>query len=61
MAVQLIGSIHNFVGLSTDTKPTEAPVGSTLEELNTGKKFIWDGSTWVDDVTLIYALSQVVR
>jgi len=61
MAVKLLGNTQNFVGLSTDTKPTEAPVGSTLYHLNTGEKFIWDGETWVDDLTLIYALSQAVR
>ncbi len=62
MAVQLITSIVTWQGLSNDTKPTGAdvPLGSKFYELNTGKKFIWDGTSWVDDISLIYALSQIV-
>jgi hypothetical protein len=60
MAVILLGNIKNFLGLSTDTKPIDVPAGSTFVEKNTGIKFIWDGETWIEDLTLIYALSQVL-
>jgi hypothetical protein len=57
--VELVVTIQRWIGLSTDTKP-EAPerVGSTFHELDTGKKFIWDGDSWVQDVSMIYAIYQ---
>ena len=62
MAVKLMGNIHNFIGLSSDTKPTTGiPVGSTFTELDTGAKFVWEGDTWEDDLTLIYAFSQALE
>jgi hypothetical protein len=60
MAVVLVTNIKRFIGLSSDTKPTDAPAGSEFYERNTGARFIWDGSNWTEDISLIYALSQVL-
>ncbi len=47
MAVKLIESINNYIGLSTDTKPTSVPVGSTFFEYNTKDRYVtYDGSNW---------------
>jgi len=35
-----------ITGLSTDTKPTLVPVGTTFYEEDTGNVFVWNGSTW---------------
>ena len=42
---------EHYIGLSTDTKPTSAPIGSRLFETNTGDWFIMseDGTTWIID------------
>jgi len=40
------GSLREITGLSTDTKPTTFPAGSIFRELDTGFKFMYDGSTW---------------
>ena len=48
MAVHLITTIQRFAGLSTDTKPSDVPNGSTFFEYDTGAMFIApDGSIWV--------------
>jgi len=42
---------HEYVGLSTDTKPTEdIPNGSTFVEMDTKKLFAYDaeGSQWLE-------------
>lgn len=33
-------------GLSTDSKPSGVAVGSVFVEVNTGKAFLFNGSTW---------------
>lgn len=60
MTVKLVTTVQKFIGVSTDAKPADAPVGSTFYELNTGEAFIFDGSNWVEDLALIYALSQAL-
>jgi hypothetical protein len=50
MAVKRIEDIVELVGLSTDTKPTDCPSGSTFYELDTGKGFIYN-SVNVNPVT----------
>ncbi|MBR3238833.1 MAG: hypothetical protein IKF99_10385 [Oscillospiraceae bacterium] len=35
-----------FLGLSTDSKPTGVPVNSVFFELNTGDMYYFNGSTW---------------
>jgi hypothetical protein len=48
MTVKLITGIKNFIGLSTDSKPTDAPPGSTFWESNTNNYFkTHDGTDWV--------------
>ena len=47
MAVQLETVIKKFIGLSTDTKPTDVPVGSTFKESDTSSEYIcYDGTLW---------------
>ena len=38
-----------YLGLSTDTKPTNVQVGTILYETDTGKTFIYSGSSWVEE------------
>ena len=42
--------VADIRGLSTDTKPTSYPNGSTFLEMDTGKVFIFNAqnSTWVE-------------
>jgi len=61
MTVSLMANIHRWVGLSTDTKPTSGPVGSTFFEVNTGQNWIWNGTDWIEDLTLIYAFTEALR
>ena len=52
----------DYVGLSGDIKPTRGiGVGTYWTDVDTGAKFIWFNGTWEDDLTLIYALSQVMK
>ena len=42
-------STHRFIGLSTDTKDTGVPIGSTWHEYDTGLLYItYDGTNWVE-------------
>lgn len=48
MAVLLIDNIRNYVGLSSDSKPTGIPVGSVFFESDT--RLIhktYDGTNWI--------------
>ena len=57
MTVQLIKSTHNWIGLSSDPKPSSVPyAGSTFEETDTGKKFVYRNGAWVERVDLPYVL-----
>ena len=49
MAALLVTSIKTFVGLSTDTKPTDVPAGSRFFETDTQSGFIFDGRVYVAD------------
>lgn len=49
MAVVVINkyAVQTFIGLIADTKPsTEANAGSIFIEANTGRRFIFDATTW---------------
>jgi len=47
MAVLLEDTINRYVGLSTDTKPVDVPVGSTFYEYNTRIACVcYDGTNW---------------
>ena len=47
-------------GLSTDTKPSVAS-GSTFYEINTGIRWVSHKGSWVEDISMIYALTQALR
>ena len=49
MAVVFISAVQNYIGLSTDTKPTPVPAGSIFFEYDSHKTFITydDGTTWI--------------
>jgi len=48
MAVALIAYAHEYVGLSTDSKPTGVPAGSTFFEYDSHELYItYDGTNWV--------------
>lgn len=47
MAVETLSSINRYIGLSSDTKPSETLAGSTFFELDTENLYIFDGiSAW---------------
>lgn len=47
MAITLNGSRANYMGLSTDTKPTEGIQTNTIFlELDTGDFYYFDGTNW---------------
>lgn len=37
---------HDYMGLSTDTKPTNCEVNSLFLELDTGDFYYFDGAAW---------------
>jgi hypothetical protein len=47
MAVVETATINNYIGLSSDTKPTGVPAGSRLIEIDTNDVYIWTGNAWV--------------
>lgn len=58
----MVTTIKNYIGLSTDSKPTtDTPPGSIFRELNTGQRWIWDGSNWIEDLELIYAFTEALK
>lgn len=44
--------LPKFFGLSTDTKPTKAPTGSSFYETDTKYGFVFDGADWVRSETV---------
>lgn len=47
MAVTLNGATANYIGLSTDAKPTtNVEVNSIFWELDTGNFYYFDGTEW---------------
>lgn len=53
MAVSRIGwdkeyNLSEYMGLSTDTKPTNCQPGSTFLEIDLGRLFIFDGTNWIE-------------
>lgn len=48
MAVTLKGYTANYLGLSTDAKPTEADDNAIFRELDTGKRYYFTGTAWAE-------------
>ena len=47
MAVELLRAINNYIGLSTDVKPTaDIDTGSVFTESDTGEDFKFNGTSW---------------
>lgn len=47
MTVGTRTSAISWIGISTDTKPTSPPTGSTFFETNTGLTYFYNGTAWV--------------
>lgn len=47
MAVTLKGANPIYLGLSTDDKPTDVPVNTLFEELDTNDTYYYSGEAWV--------------
>ena len=60
--VKAVVNKSEYLGYSTNDPPS-APggAGSIYLELNTGRKLIWDGTYWVEDLSLIYALREALN
>ena len=50
-----------YLGMSTDTKPTDCGVGSEFEELDTGLVYKFDGvwSQWEPNAPILTAISNI--
>ena len=46
MAVTLNGSTADYLGLSTDDKPTDAALNALFLELDTGDFYYFNGEAW---------------
>ena len=61
MAVKLITTIQRWNGSSADDKPIEnVKEGSTFNEIETGKQFVWLNSQWVEDLSGPLTVSKAV-
>lgn len=60
MAVKLITTIQRFQGLSTDTKPSDPPEGSTFHAIDTGEHYIYHDSMWELDLTYSWAMQAAL-
>lgn len=60
MTVMQNATVKTFTGLSTDTKPTDAPQGSTYHAIDTGELWIFHDSMWVVDLRLSNALKMIL-
>lgn len=49
MAVTLKGNNGTYEGTSEDNKPLDVPVNTEFNELDTGKKYYFDGETWNEE------------
>lgn len=56
MAVELLGAINRYQGLSGDVKPTTGvKTGSTFYETDTRLGYVYDGAAWVQDAKVTLA------
>ncbi len=44
--------LPKFLGLSTDTKPLKAPIGSSFYETDTKFEFVYGGAEWIRTKTV---------
>jgi hypothetical protein len=60
MAVKRVNDHEEFCWLSNDEPPIRGPnfCGAKGTTLDTGEKWIYDGTGWVPDLTIIYAFKQ---
>jgi hypothetical protein len=63
MALQIVGQKVEYIALSTDTRPQLVPekAGSIFTELDTGMKYVWSGTDWVEDLTLYNAVKMALE
>ncbi len=62
MTVKKIGVYQHFLGVSTDTKPTNVGIGSTYLEYDTSELYItYDGTNWVKKSLSPFNDIKVVR
>jgi len=65
MAVRKEAVIHNYIGSSTEAKPTGVPAGSMFHEWNTRCDYItYDGTNWVvflSDVKQLFVTKTLVK
>lgn len=59
MTVKQISTIQRFHGLSTDTKPSSPPEGSTYHSVDTGEQWVYYDGTWELDLRIIAALQSI--
>ena len=59
MAVTLNGANADYMGLSTDSKPTDVAVNSLFLELDTGNFYYFDGENWAN--TLAVCMSVCLK
>lgn len=62
MTVTLITKKKEFMGLSSDTKPTDGVyIGSTFHESDTGLQYIYDGDIWTEDLRMAKAIDLALN
>lgn len=57
MSVELIGTIQVFQGEKADTKPAEAPIGSTFNETD-GIQWVRTDAGWEPDENYLAIIAQ---
>lgn len=55
MTVRLITTIQRYQGNSFDTKPPDAPDGSTFHVIDNGEEWVMHDGTWEKDLRAIKA------
>lgn len=61
MTVRRIQETENYIGLSTDIKPGNTPVGSTFYEEDTGQTFTSDGTNFNENTQGVAMLDLLER
>lgn len=61
MAYYQASSKVNYIGESSDIKPTTCNEGASFYEINTGVRWLYHDGKWIEDISMIYALSQALN